>query len=414
MHTRLPILILMLATLFLFPTDIAFSHMIPFAFVRASVPVLNWDFTAMTSLPSQLTFTRASTATYFNSSGVMQTAATNAPRFDYDMTTHAAQGLLLEPAATNMIACSDKIDLATCWSNGASPITVSQNTIVAPDGTTSADRATATADAYIFPTSPTTTIGVTYTFSIYAKTSNPGTGTLVLQEDGGAYTWYGQVNMDLTTSWQRFTVTAAKTTSNPMRAVIGLYYSTGGDTNIIDLWGAQYEIGTEASSYIPTTSAAATRAAETVTFNTLSWYNASSGVINAEYTNLGAENATIYRVFGLFNTNVAGTFANNSIEISDQGTTATSYVSSGGAVQAAGSGTLYAVNVANTQTVSYQANNFLYSLNHGAVGADTAGSLPTALYGYIGSQPDGNMRKRYIRKIKYSNANQPAAVVQGM
>src|SRR4029077_17321879 len=49
------------------------------------------------------TFTRASTATYFDASGTMQTAATNAPRFDYDPVTHALRGLLIEEQRTNLL-----------------------------------------------------------------------------------------------------------------------------------------------------------------------------------------------------------------------------------------------------------------------------------------------------------------------
>src|SRR5450830_1024916 len=43
---------------------------------------------------------RASTATYTDASGVIQIAAVNVARFDFDPVTHAANGLLLEQAAT--------------------------------------------------------------------------------------------------------------------------------------------------------------------------------------------------------------------------------------------------------------------------------------------------------------------------
>jgi uncharacterized protein YmfQ (DUF2313 family) len=52
-------------------------------------------------------FSRASTATYFDSAGVMQTAPANIPRFDYDPVSHARLGLLIEAAATNQCPNSD-------------------------------------------------------------------------------------------------------------------------------------------------------------------------------------------------------------------------------------------------------------------------------------------------------------------
>ena len=60
---------------------------------------LDLNFMFPGSMPTGVTFTRASTATWTDASGVIQTAAVNQPRWDYDPTTHVLKGLLIEGAS---------------------------------------------------------------------------------------------------------------------------------------------------------------------------------------------------------------------------------------------------------------------------------------------------------------------------
>jgi hypothetical protein len=62
---------------------------------------LDLNFMFPGSLDSRVTFTRASTATYTDSSGTIQTAAINAPRWDY--AGGVLRGLLIEEARTNLL-----------------------------------------------------------------------------------------------------------------------------------------------------------------------------------------------------------------------------------------------------------------------------------------------------------------------
>lgn len=88
--------------------------------VKVNYPSLSMDFiadsdgrytlngTVHNDLGSFLTatggsFTRSSTATYFDSSGQLQTAAADTPRFDYHPITHQAKGILIEDTQTNSI-----------------------------------------------------------------------------------------------------------------------------------------------------------------------------------------------------------------------------------------------------------------------------------------------------------------------
>jgi hypothetical protein len=70
--------------------------------ISVSSPNADYSFLGP-SLPAGFTLTRASVASYFDSAGILQSAAVDAPRFDYNPANLAARGLLLEEARTNAI-----------------------------------------------------------------------------------------------------------------------------------------------------------------------------------------------------------------------------------------------------------------------------------------------------------------------
>lgn len=83
--------------------------------------------------------TRASSATYTNSAGLIATAGVNVPRFDYNPVTLAPLGWLVEPAATNLCLQSKTLDQAP-WT--MVNCTYTPNTTLAPDGTFTAGTLT--------------------------------------------------------------------------------------------------------------------------------------------------------------------------------------------------------------------------------------------------------------------------------
>ena len=58
-------------------------------------------------------FTRASTATFIGSDGLIQSAAINAARFDHDPVTLESKGLLMEESRTNLVFPSDTLTTQT-------------------------------------------------------------------------------------------------------------------------------------------------------------------------------------------------------------------------------------------------------------------------------------------------------------
>jgi hypothetical protein len=169
-----------------------------------------------------LTFSRASSATRVQSNG------------------------LIEKVRTNLVLYSEQFNNAS-WPK-LNSATVTANTSVAPDGTTTADTLTLTTNisSSIYQT---ITIVSQLTFSVYAKVAS-GTKNFRLRFDRP--TAIESADFTATTTWQRFTFTATTTGSGNIY-IINDSTGTAGD---LIIWGAQLETGDIATDYIPTTTAA--------------------------------------------------------------------------------------------------------------------------------------------------------------
>jgi hypothetical protein len=236
-----------------------------------------------------ITFTRASTATYFDSTGTLQSAAVDAPRFDYNPSTLAAQGLLIEESRTNSLWYSEEFGNIAGWGTVGTAPTITTNSTTSPSGTLTADTITfAAADSRIQNEALLSfTAGLSYTITLYAKSVGTSLNKIRLAFFDGAQ----QNSSDFTvsnTAWTRLTVTfvAANTTATGRMQIRN---ATDNLANSIYIWGAQLEAGSFATSYIPTTTTALTRAADVASVNTLSpWFNSVEGTVYAEWTNLAA------------------------------------------------------------------------------------------------------------------------------
>jgi hypothetical protein len=263
---------------------------------------LSLDFTTG-AIPTAVTFTRSDStarATYIDVSGYVKTVATaGAARFDY--TGGVAKGLLIEAAATNLLSRSEEFNLAGPWFSFNATITANDGT--APDGNTTADsiQASTSGAGGVFRSSEVPS--GTHTFSVFAKangansfsvsidTSGNGRGVdFTLTSGGSAGTPYvrgtGGTVSSLTASvqtfqsgWVRCIVTAVTTGTNS----VALYTQSG--TSKWLAWGAQLEASSNASSYIPTTTASLTRLADDAVIRSTAWTSLYSkpGSIVVEY-----------------------------------------------------------------------------------------------------------------------------------
>jgi hypothetical protein len=243
-----------------------------------------------------LTWTRASDANRTNSSGNIELMASGVPRLSY---MHGScPALLLEPQRTNLALQSESFDNAS-WVKSNS--TVTANSTTSPDGTTNADTLITTNSLNFHRLSQNTTISAltNYTYTIFAKqnsssliqialntgfTSTPSLSpyanfnlsTGVVSQSGNGATASIQ---SVGNGWYRCVITATSligisagqinivqinsTTAPPFQS----WQGTGEES--VFIYGSQVEAGAYPTTYIPTTTASATRVADSFSRNNI-------------------------------------------------------------------------------------------------------------------------------------------------
>lgn len=390
-----------------------------------------------------ITFTRASAATYVNSSGNITTAASGNPRFDYDPATLAPRGLLVEEQRTNLLLYSEQFDNGT-WSKLRATVTADSTT--SPDGTADADTLLDTAVAGTHVAIQTITkaaSAITYAATVYAKQSTLSKGELRVSDQAGngvraafdlaagtvgSATGFGTgftaVSSAITSAgngWYRITLIATSNSATTLGHEVYLADGSGSTSYTgtgagIFLYGAQLEAGSFATSYIPTTASQVTRAADVAVIqapNFAPWYNSAEGTFVIEYSLLSASHATNKNVLTFSD----GT-GSNRITVYNTATTALPFllVTDGGVTQASGANAAIGSNVVAKTGVGYKVNDFALITNGGTAATDTSGTVPAAVNRvYIaGSATGAQPINGHIRSIKYYPSRLTNAQIQGL
>lgn len=265
--------------------------------LNKSTTGIDYNFTTG-SLPSGVTLTRASSGTYFNSSGALSTASSDAARFDHDPISHAALGILIEPQSTNYIPYSNSFSSWGAWENP-----VLSTGFSSPDGGTNASKLCGDASTGAHQVYYSDIDG--YAFSVFSKSAGysvlierlcewptqfPPHNIISHFPDSLYYNGLSGSSLSVITSsagFNRFCVANPETRIN----LVGI--STTSDTTFtgnndtsylgdgasgIYIFGAQLESSTTCTSYIPTSGSASTRSADVLQFTI------PSGVSTLRYT----------------------------------------------------------------------------------------------------------------------------------
>lgn len=268
------------------------------------LPSLSLDFVNSDEyLDPRLVFSRSSIATRYNVYGNIETVAANVPRFDYDPLTKMCKGLLMEESRTNLITnseCGGSTNgvvgsggaYPTSWQAAQTPVGISCQ--VVGSGT---ELGVGYYDLRIFGTTSNLhpligSIGISmvsstnYTLSVWCKVVSGSASNISFGAGGGTGAFDGVGTFVPTSTFTRYSGTG--TTSSGVTTLYPWLHFSLTLNNAYDftvrIGGFQMEAGTFSTSYIPTTTAAVTRAVDNCYMNNVQQYmNVSEGVVTCEY-----------------------------------------------------------------------------------------------------------------------------------
>jgi hypothetical protein len=351
------------------------------------------------------------------------------PRFDYDPVTLAPRGLLIEEARTNLLLQSETFDNASWPKTDA---TVTANVTNAPSGTAVADKLaeTATTAAHSVSQIVTIAIGTSYTYTVYAKAAERN--WIALQFTGGMTANHGAyfdlangvvgslINSPASASitkladgWYRCSITSAPATGTSTTAWV---YTASGNNVVsylgtagsgVYLWGAQFEAGAFATSYIPTVASTVSRSADVATMtgtNFSSWYNQPQGTFVMDFTPDSGLISGSTRVLST----TSGSVLNRVADVNFSGGSWTNF---NGTVTTV-IGAAVVTTIPQRIAVAYATANYGYTINGGTVVADTSALVNSPTRLNLGYLDTGNYLNGHIRAIAYYNTRLPNTQLQ--
>ena len=379
------------------------------------------------SIDPALTFTRSSNATYFDSTGTMQTASTDVPRFTYGVNSTTLQGLLIEESRTNSLRNSTMVGastspstLPTNWfvraANSLTTTVVGTGTQYGMNYVDIQISGTPSASPYLLSMETTTQIsaatGQIWTGSFYIKSvggattniSALGVRTEGLTSAGGTISGEiadGTVTLGSISTLQRIQATRTMTdaTVGRVTAQLRIALTVSSAINItVRIYAPQLEralatSSINATSFIPTSTTAATRSQDILSTTNLpsaGILNSSQGTIvfNGSYNNIGVTvGQTLFSMSDSTQNNIMYLKCSTGSPTYTRGS-----VTTGGVGQIT-TNTANSISAANTlfkAAFSWGPSGFAWCLNGGTVvtGTGTIPSFTTFAIGRNGSSQE--------------------------
>jgi hypothetical protein len=335
--------------------------------------------------PPDFTFTRATTATRVNASGLIESVASGVLRLDYPV-TGGCPAALIEPSATNFARnVQFMTGQDTPTASGGMTITTGSTDFLAPDGTSGSitkyvgGAASGNSQYAYYVGGVTVTASGQHTFSLFVKagTTNPvnfcaigfaqytgGSGTVnsYFSLTSGTALTSGASIQDYGNGWYRLISAPYTIASGDLAGNVAFYLAEGNNdiswpaSGALNLtaytWGAQLETGSIPTSYIPTTTASASRSADVCSVSGVSGY-------------IGQTEGTMYAEVDIRNITGNKVIVNLSNGTSDY---------------------RLLLQIQTTNTL------YFYSINGGSVTAVATGTITTGMHKIAASYSSGNVQ----------------------